>query len=617
MCGICGMLNTNGKPADLTLLKDMMGLMRHRGPDDEGIYKYKNMGMGIRRLSVIDLSTGHQPISNEDESIWVMQNGEIYNYQEVRYETESKGHVYKTKSDTEVIVHLYEEYGEEFVDKLNGMFSIALWDERQEKLILVRDRFGIKPLFYFFDGHKLLFSSEIKAILSDPTINREINPTALNQYLTYKFVPAPLTMLKDITKLLPAHMLIYAQGKIKIRPYWNLKYDKLERRSKDYYLNHLHNVLRESVRRHLISDVPIGIFLSGGIDSSIIVSIVNELVDGPVETFSITFGGERCDESRYARMVAERFKTRHHEFAVKPDAIQILPKLIWHMDEPLGDSCLLPTYYLSKFSREYVTVALSGDGGDELFAGYQRYRREKFISLYGRIPRWIREGVLGPASKLLQVKSKVELFNEASTLSLGKRYKLWTEIIPEDVRYGLVKNNEFSDIGLSDIILNYFEECDVPENLNKMLYVDLKTYLPDDLLLKVDRMSMAHSLEVRVPFLDREVVEFASMLPINLKLRNFSNTKYLLREYLKKYLPTDIYKREKQGFNLPIDSWFRGELKAFACQVLLDPGVGNRAIFDSQGLKFLLDEHGKGKNYGEAIWALIVFELWRKQYVKG
>ena len=384
MCGICGIVNIDSQSVDLVLLKDMINLMHHRGPDDEGTYNNKYIGMGTRRLSVIDLVTGHQPISNEDESIWVIQNGEIYNYRELRRESESKGHVYKTDSDTEVIVHLYEEYGEDFVKKLNGMFSLAIWDEKLEKLILARDRIGIKPLFYFFDGHKFIFASEIKAILRDRSIKREIDMEAFNYYLSYKFVPAPLSMFNDIPKLLPGHMLVLERGKIRINQYWDFEYDETSE-SRNTYLERFHEVLRESIQRHLISDVPLGVFLSGGIDSSVLLAIMSELVDGPIDTFSIAFEGEQCDESQYSRMVADQFRTDHHELIVKPDAIDILPKLIWHLDEPLGDSCVLPMYYLSKFAREYVTVALSGDGGDELFAGYDRYRREKFISIFCRI----------------------------------------------------------------------------------------------------------------------------------------------------------------------------------------------------------------------------------------
>jgi len=615
MCGICGIVNIDGQPVDLALLKDMTNLMRHRGPDDEGIYNYKNMGVGVRRLSVIDLSTGHQPICNEDESVWVVQNGEIYNFRSLRNETESKGHVYKTESDTEVIVHLYEEYGDNFVTKLNGMFSICLWDKRKEKLILVRDRIGIKPLFYFVDNKRLIFASEIKSILKNSSIVREINMDALAYYLTYKYSPAPLTMIKDIVKLLPGHMLIYEKGKLAISQYWDFEYSKTTESGPDY-LELLHGVLKESIQRHLISDVPLGLFLSGGIDSSILLAIINELVDEPVKTFCITFEDEYCDESRYARMVADQFRTDHHELIVKPDTIDILPKLIWHLDEPLGDSCVLPTYYLSKFAREYVTVVLSGDGGDELFAGYDRYRREKFTSIFCRIPKWIQRSVLGPATNFPQLERKAKLIDKSLALPLEKRYKFWMENISEEANYRLINNN-ISNINSSDIVLNYFEECDVTENLKKMLYVDLKSYLPDDLLFKVDRMSMANSLEVRVPFLDKKVMEFSASLPTKLKLKGFgtTKTKYLLRKYLQGRLPADIHKRKKQGFNLPVDSWFRGELKSFAYDVLLDSGVNSSGIFNTKGLELFLNKHQNGENHGEAIWALVVFELWRKEYI--
>lgn len=615
MCGICGILNIDRQPVDLVLLKDMMNLMHHRGPDDEGTYNNKYMGMGVRRLKVIDLETGHQPICNEDETVWVVQNGEIYNYRELRNGTKLKGHIYKSRSDTEVIVHLYEEYGDDFVKKLNGMFSIALWDEIKDKLILVRDRIGIKPLFYFIDAKKLIFASEIKAILKDRSIKHEINMEAFNYYLSYKFVPAPLSMFNNIHKLLPGHMLILERGKIKINQYWNFEYDEMSE-SRNNYLERFHEVLKESIQRHLISDVPLGIFLSGGIDSSVLLDIVSELVDIPIKTFSIAFEDEYLDERRYARVVADQYRTDHHELIVKPDTIDVLSKLIWYLDEPLGDSCVLPTYYLSKFAREYVTVALSGDGGDELFAGYDRYRREKFISFFCKIPRWIQKGILGSAANFSQLEWKAKLIDKSLTLPLGKRYKFWMENISEEDQYKLI-NHSISNIDSSDIVQKYFEECDGAENLKKMLYVDLKTYLPDDLLFKVDRMSMANSLEVRVPFLDKKVIEFSASLPTKLKLKGFgtTKTKYLLRKYLQGRLPADIHKKKKQGFNLPVDSWFRGELKSFAYDVLLDSGVNSSGIFNTKGLELFLNQHQDGENHGEAIWALIAFELWRKEYI--
>jgi len=617
MCGICGIVNIDGQPIDLTLLQDMTRQMYHRGPDDEGIYTFKYVGLGVRRLNVIDLATGHQPICNEDESVWVVQNGEIYNYRELRRESETKGHVYKTNSDTEVIVHLYEEYGHNFVTKLNGMFAIGLWDTRNEKLILARDRIGIKPLFYFADKRKLIFSSEIKSILKDSNIVRDVNMESLVYYLTYKYAPAPLTMIKDIVKLLPGHMLIYEKGNISINRYWDFEYRKTTE-SASGYLELLHGALSESIQRHLISDVPLGLFLSGGIDSSILLATMNELVDTPIETFSITFEDENCDESKYARMVANQFRANHHELAVEPDTINILPKLIRHMDEPLGDSCTLPMYYLSKFAREHVTVALSGDGGDELFAGYDRYRRERFFSYYDQVPPCVRNGLNGLLANVPLTRSKASLINQSSPLTLEKRYKLWMEILEKEARNELIYGSGcFNDNDSADIVLRYFNDSNGTEHMAKMQYADLKSYLPDDLLLKVDQMSMANSLEVRVPFLDIKVLDIAATIPSKLKLRGFSTTKYLLRKYLEKRLPKEIYRRKKQGFNLPVDSWFRGELKSFAFQVLLDPGVRRSGIFSSRKLESILEKHQEGHNYGEAIWALIVFELWHKEYINA
>ena len=613
MCGICGIVDIKRqRPVDPALLKRMTDLMYHRGPDDEGTYTHKNMGMGVRRLSVIDLSGGHQPISNEDSSVFAIQNGEIYNFQELRHETESKGHIYKTKSDTEVIVHLYEEYGEEFVGKINGMFSIALWDTREEKLVLARDRVGIKPLFYYFDDHKFVFASEVKAIIKDLAIRRRINMKALNQYLTYGFVPAPLTMLEGIIKLLPGHMLIYQRGKLEIKQYWNINYAEPAEGPQDDYLAHFDEVMKNSIRRHLISDVPLGVFLSGGIDSSVIVAVASGLVKGPVDTFSITFDDEDHDESRFVRIVANRFKTNHHELRIKANAIGILPKLIQYMDEPVGDPCALATYHLSMFAKQYVTVALAGDGGDELFGGYDRYRRENFESMFSRIPIWLRGGALGLAKRFSRFQSKAGIIDRSVALSVGERYKLWMEIISEDGRRELRPQKD-----LSDIVQEYFSKCGAADSVNEMQYVDLKTYLPDDLLLKTDQMSMAHALEVRVPFLDEEVIRFAANLPQGMKLRGFNTAKYLLRSYLKQYLPKTVYGRGKHGFSLPVDSWFRGDLREFANQVLLDPETGRSGIFNREGIGKLLNRHQQGMNQGSGIWALIVFELWRRQYVKA
>lgn len=559
----------------------MTNTMYHRGPDDEGHYIRQNVGIGMRRLSIIDLMTGHQPIHNEDKSIWTVCNGEIYNYKELRVRAEALGHKFYTKSDIEVIIHLYEEYGENFLDKLIGMFSLAIWDERQNKLILARDRIGIKPLFYYIDDHKLIFGSEIKSILLGSNVVRDIDVYALSQYLTHNFVPAPLTMFRGIKKLLPGCILIYQNAKATIKQYWNITYIESDKHSEAYFSNRLYEILRSSVQRHLVSDVPLGAFLSGGIDSSVLVGMMSALVDKPVKTFTIGFEEEGYDESKFARMVAKRFRTDHYELIVKPDTVNILPKLIWHLDEPLGDSCALPMYYLSKFAREYVKVVLSGDGGDELFAGYDRYRREKFSAVYGTVPPFIRKSLIwGLISRfpdgnhrIRALKSRTEFFNKNVDLPLEKRYLQSTEIMSADIKYQLltqeVKHN-FDTSNTTDSISLYFSDSAASNSLNKMLYVDMKTYLPDDLLTKVDKMTMAHSLEARVPFLDHNLVEFAATIPVHLKLKGFIKTKYLLRKYLKQYFPSEIYNRRKKGFNLPVGEWLRKGLRDFTQQTLLD-----------------------------------------------
>jgi asparagine synthase (glutamine-hydrolysing) len=422
-------------------------------------------------------------------------------------------------------------------------------------------------------------------------------------------------------------MLIYQNVKATIKQYWNITYIESGKYSEEYYSNRLYEILKSSVKRHLVSDVPLGAFLSGGIDSSVLVSMMSTLMDKPVKTFTIAFEEEGYDESKYARMVAKRFGTDHYELIVKPDTVNILPKLIWHLDEPLGDSCVLPMYYLSKFAREYVKVVLSGDGGDELFAGYDRYRREKFTTLYGTVPRFIRKSLIwGLISRfpdgngrIRLLKSRTEFFNKNVNLPLEKRYLQCTEIMSADIKYQLLTEEVKHDLGTSnttDSISLYFSDSAASNSLNKMLYVDMKTYLPDDLLTKVDKMTMAHSLEARVPFLDHNVVEFAAIIPVHLKLKGFMKTKYLLRKYLKQYFPSEIYNRRKKGFNLPIGEWLRKELRDFTRQTLLDSKAVKRGYFEHKKIEWLLKQHQDEKaNYGDAIWALIVFELWCQQFI--
>ena len=610
MCGICGIINLDKQPVDKDVLLKMTRVLSHRGPDDEGFYISRNVGLGNRRLSVIDLENGHQPISNENSSIWVIQNGEIYNFHELRKETEAKGHKYKTSSDTEVIVHLYEEYGEQFTKKLNGMFAIAIWDEKKRKLVLARDRIGIKPLYYYYDSQKLIFASEIKALINEPRLNREVDICALSQYLAYRFVPAPQSMLKGIKKLLPGHILVLDRNGDRIEKYWDLEY-KETKCSEKHYFDKFDEIFSRAVKRHLISDVPIGVFLSGGVDSSLIVGMASKLQRERVKTFSISFDDEKIDESKYMRIVSRQYNTDHHELIVSPDNIDLLSKLIWHMDEPLGDESLLPTYCLSEYARKYVTVALAGDGGDELFAGYDRYRHEKIISYYSRIPRFIRE-IAWTIGKFTTYKDKISYLNRNSVLSPDRRYQLSMEIIPEQNRNELIGQLNH---GSSDNLMKYYDRIISAGNIERMLYVDMKAYLPNDLLLKVDQMSMAHSLEVRVPFLDHEVVDFARSLPMRYKLRGFNGTKYLLRKYLSKQLPASIYARGKRGFNVPVDSWFRNKLKTYAYDILLGIDFNKHGIFDKKAMERILDEHQKGASWGAALWALIVFQLWHKQFV--
>lgn len=627
MCGICGKININNREVvDARLIHKMTEVLKHRGPDDEGIYINGNVGIGHRRLSIIDLSKdARQPMSNEDKSIWIVCNGEIYNFQELRKVLEKKGHIFCSRSDTEVIIHLYEELGTDCVEKLRGMFAFCIWDEKRKRLFLARDRIGQKPLNYAIKNGNIIFASEIKSILQDPEISREVDINALDSYLTYQYVPAPETMFSGINKLPPAHSLVWENGKIKIERYWNLNFQNKINMAEDEFCQRILDLLTEATKIRLVSDVPLGVFLSGGIDSSAIVGLMSKLSSHPVKTFSIGFEEETFNELKYARKVAKIFATDHHEYIVKPEALNILPKIIWHFNEPFADSSCIPTYYLSKMTRQEVTVALNGDGGDETFAGYERYVANKIANIYNLIPQSIRKNlvsfittVLPESTRRKDFIKRFKRFAKANDSSRERRYARWMSIFDDDLKSNLYSEklkNRLKGIDSWNYLLDVYRQSDANNFIDATLFVDIMTYLPGDLLVKIDISSMANSLEARSPFLDHKLMEFAASIPSNLKLKGWT-TKYLLKKALTKILPKDILNRRKAGFGVPIGTWFRQELKDYAYDILLSEKSLKRGYFKKEAIKRILDEHTKGKiDHGARIWSLINFELWHQMFI--
>lgn len=624
MCGICGELRLDGTAPQKDLLLRMCATMRHRGPDDEGIYIGKNIGLGHRRLSIIDLSTGHQPLSNEDGSIWIVFNGEIYNFLEIRPNLISQGHRFKTKTDTETIIHLYEEYGLDCVQHLRGMFAFCLWDEKRKRLFLARDRIGKKPLYYTFSKNSFLFASELKAILEDTGIDRQINQEAIHHYLTYQYVPSPLTIFTQIKKLQPAHIMVVEDGKIKrLERYWRPEYTPKTNLSEPEIIESILEILKEATRIRLISDVPLGAFLSGGIDSSAIVAMMSQLMDKPVKTFSIGFPEASFNELSFAKIVADQFKTEHHEFIVKPDALDILPKIVWHYDEPYADSSCIPTYYLSQMTRQHVTVALNGDGGDETFAGYERYLAYKLTSYYERVPRFIRDGIFASLKVFPESSSrqdfirKARRFTEVMAEPKERRYIRWLSIFSNSLKdrlYSDKMKERMRSIDSVEIVAESFKRSGTDDLLDTLLFVDTINYLPEDLMVKVDIASMAHCLECRSPFLDHKLVEFAASIPSGLKLKG-RKTKHILKKALSKILPEPILNRGKMGFGVPLSFWFRGELRDYAQELLLCKKA-DRGYFKQNEIKNLLEEHISGRvNHSYRIFSLIMLELWHQTFV--
>ncbi len=624
MCGLAGSVNRVA-PCDREVLTAMTRALRHRGPDDEGFYVNDTVGLGHRRLSIIDLSPGgHQPLSNEDGSIWITFNGEIYNFQALREELLARGHSFRGNSDTEVIVHLYEELGPNCVERLRGMFAFAIWDDRQRRLLLARDRVGKKPLLYatLSDGG-LAFASEFQGMLAHPGVDRTVNRSTFGSYLTYGYIPSPETAFAGIRKLPPAHWLLWKEGRATIERYWQLDYTPKTTLSEPEACEALLTELREAVRLRMIADVPLGAFLSGGIDSSAVVALMSQLSDRPVKTFSIGFEEAAFNELDYARKVAIRFDTEHHELIVRPKALDILPTLARHYGEPYADSSAVPSYYVAQATRAHVTVALNGDGGDESFAGYERYLGTCLAETYHRLPASLRQGVVEPLSRLLpecgptrgRVRQARRFLQVAST-SLEERYQRWVTWINPALQAELLTEEARAELPGSDAYLDRLlrAHADLPP-LDRVLCVDVNSYLPSDLLVKMDIATMANSLEARSPFLDHHVMEFAARLPVRLKLRG-GQLKYLLKRAFRGLLPDANLFRRKQGFGVPVGEWFRAELKDFVRDLLLSSRARQRGLFRPQAVQRLLDRHQRREqDHTYPLWALLMLELWHVEMV--
>jgi asparagine synthase (glutamine-hydrolysing) len=619
MCGICGLVAGERERApDREVLARMSGRLVHRGPDDDGLFCEGPAALAARRLSIIDLAGGHQPIENEDGSAVVVQNGEIYNYRELKRELEGRGHRFATDCDTEVLVHGYEEWGEGFVERLRGMFAIALWDKRRQRLLLARDRFGIKPLYYRHVDGGLSFASELKAMLEQPGFSREIDPQAVSAYLAFNSIPAPLTIFKEARKLPPGHLLSWEGGEVALRRYARPGAPAsggVRRGSAEELTAELREVLDDSVRAHLVADVPVGVLLSGGVDSGGLAALASRHVDEPLRTFSIGFEEEGFNELSRARLVAERYGTDHHELVLRPDAVELLPKLVEAFDEPFGDSSALPTYLVSELAVSEVKVALSGEGGDELFGGYYTYVADLLARRVGRLAALARPLAEALPSRTDRVgfDYKAKRFARAAALPPLERHHGWKEIFSAQARAELAGPAATAWDPL-DLYRQRYAETEGAEPLARMQDVDLGIYLVDDLLVKTDRLSMAHSLELRVPFLDPKVAEFAFSLPTKFKVRG-SAKKRLLRQALAPLLPREIVHGRKQGFSIPIAAWLRGPLEPFAREVLAPSAVARQGLLDPAAVTPILDRHVSGQeDLSRQIWGLMALTLWFDRY---
>jgi asparagine synthase (glutamine-hydrolysing) len=624
MCGIAGFVSRSEfageRAAEASAVLDRMcRVIAHRGPDDQGTLVTGAAALGMRRLSIIDLAGGHQPMSGCDPRVTLVFNGEIYNYRELRRDLEARGHHFKTSSDTEAILHAYEEHGAACVESLRGMFGIAIWDERTRSLFVARDRAGKKPLYYTLTPEgTLVFGSELKSLLQHPEVRREVSPEALDSYLSFGYVPDPLAIFQDVWKLPPGCHLTFAGGRVTVEQYWDFPFEPEEGRTEDDWVEELRALLDEAVRVRLVADVPLGAFLSGGVDSSAVVGLMARAGDRPVKTFSIGFREDSYDELRFARVAAKAFGTEHHEFTVTPDVCAVVDELVWHFDEPFADSSALPTYMVSKMARDYVKVVLSGDGGDELFAGYTRYAVDQRRSGFARLPRVVREGLMRPLGRRLPHGARGRNFIHNVALDPVDRYVEEVSIFTRLNKPSLYAEEFRRRLGAADpatLFLEHAARVPTAEPLDALLYLDAKTYLPGDILTKVDRMTMAVGLEARAPLLDHKLIEFVGRVPARFKMRGLE-TKHLFKRAVEGLVPDEILRRPKQGFGVPIQQWINQELRGRTRETLLDHRATARGYTNESYVRLLLDEHERGRrDHAAELWALFVLELWHRNFV--
>lgn len=614
MCGICGKIHFDlNRPVQRDEIQKMTELITHRGPDDSGFYIKENVGLGFRRLSIIDLHTGHQPLSNEEGTIWIVFNGEIYNHASLREKLISKGHRFKTRTDTETIVHLFEEYGNECVNHLRGMFAFAIWDEKNKKLFCARDRFGIKPFFYFIDGGRFIFGSEIKCILNQTNSSSSLSLPMLDQFLTFGYSSEDGTIYQEIKKLRPAHTLeIVNGGKIKINRYWDIHYRPDYSKTEDEWCRLLDDKLSESVKAHLMSDVPLGAFLSGGIDSSAVVALMAKNSNAPVKTFSIGFKEAEFNELKYAREVADKYQTEHHEQIVEPESVSLLPNLVDSYDEPFADSSAIPTYFVSKFARKFVTVVLSGDGGDELFAGYDKYQRMNNMRKFNVLPNSVSKHFWGGLHKMIpnSVKGKgLTYYLSKPKDSFPAFHGIWQQA----ERKKLFRKELWEIINESPAEsrrIKCFTNSKSSDFLFNMQKMDMQRYMVDDILTKVDRASMQNSLEVRVPILDHEFAELAATIPSELKLKG-NIKKYILKKAMKDHLPESIISHKKQGFSVPLKSWFKEDLKEYVNDRIINTKGPLYDYLNPKYVSKIIHSHNNGmRDFNDKIWSLLFLDEW-------
>ena len=627
MCGICGFCLPDDKRVNPKVLVEMASAIAHRGPDEEGYYVTAGIALGHRRLSIIDLDTGKQPIHNEDKTIYIVFNGEIYNFPELKKDLEERGHTFYTKTDTEVLVHLYEDMEEKCLEKIRGMFAFAIWDGRKHKLFLARDRIGIKPLYYAFNGSTLSFASELKSLLKAPFIDRRLDLESLRLYLTYDFIPSPYSIMRGIRKLLPGHYLIYREGQLREGVYWDLDLrDKGEKNSsEDDICQEIWSRFREAVRMRLISDVPLGVLLSGGIDSTSVIAALREEGIDNIKTFSIGFEDPSFDESTFARRAATFFGTEHYEEILDPQKLKdILPPITSLLDEPLADASIIPTFLLSQFTRRSVKVALGGDGGDELFAGYPTYQAFRLAQMYAKVPSWLRRNLV----ERWAMKLPVSFDNMSLDFRLKKFIKgvpyppiirnyVWLGTFTPQETEGILTTEVMDELrGLDEfsILNNFLCGKEFDSLLGELLFLDMKLYLQEGVLVKVDRASMANSLEVRVPFLDHQFVDFVTGLPERLKLKGLT-TKYILKKTVKDKIPREVVFRKKKGFGIPAAKWIAGDLKGLFLDVFSEERLKKQGIFDAAVIQKLLEEHfSKRVDNRKKLWNLLILQLWWDNY---